>query len=119
MFLQLQGQADEVVQSVRAGEGVPEGLSDAERELLRFVRLVTESAYKTTDADVARLRAVGYTDPQIAEAVYITALFAFFNRVADAFGLEDPHYERMAKPIQPAGSAWQNPPCDGGDTRKE
>ena len=28
-----------------------------------------------------------FPDAQIAEAVYITALFAFFNRVADAFGL--------------------------------
>ena len=27
-----------------------------------------------------------------SEGVYITALFAFFNRVADAFGLEDPGY---------------------------
>jgi hypothetical protein len=38
---------------------------------------------------------VGWTDQQIAEAVYITALFAFFNRVADAFGLEAPNYEAM------------------------
>jgi alkylhydroperoxidase family enzyme len=67
-------------------------LSDAERALLRFVELVTQHAYKTTDADVEALRAVGWTDPQVAEAVYITALFAFFNRVADAFGLEDPNY---------------------------
>ena len=43
-----------------------------------------------------RLRDAGWTDPQIAEAVYITALFAFFNRVADAFGLEDPGYRQMA-----------------------
>jgi hypothetical protein len=30
--------------------------------------------------------------------VYITALFAFFNRVADAFGLPDPGYRSMATP---------------------
>jgi alkylhydroperoxidase family enzyme len=67
-------------------------ISDAERALLRFVELVTKHAYKTQDADVEALRQVGWTDPQIAECVYITALFAFFNRVADAFGLEDPNY---------------------------
>jgi alkylhydroperoxidase family enzyme len=60
--------------------------------LLNFVEMVTRHAYKTTDADVERLRSLGWTDPQIAECVYITALFAFFNRVADAFGLEDPGY---------------------------
>ena len=67
-------------------------LSEVERGLLEFVALVTKHAYKTTDADVNHLRTLGWTDPQIAEAVYITALFAFFNRVADAFGLEDPGY---------------------------
>jgi alkylhydroperoxidase family enzyme len=67
-------------------------ISDAERALLRFVEIVTKHAYKTQDDDVEVLRAQGWSDPQIAECVYITALFAFFNRVADAFGLEDPNY---------------------------
>ena len=67
-------------------------IEEPERALLRFVKLVTETAYRTTDDDVQRLRDVGWTDPQIAECVYITAMFAFFNRVADAFGIEDPNY---------------------------
>jgi alkylhydroperoxidase family enzyme len=78
-------------------------ISEAERGLLRFVRLVTEHAYKTTDQDVEHLRSLGWTDPQIAECVYITALFAFFNRVADAFGLDDPNY-------------FEQPPPRGGDS---
>ena len=60
--------------------------------MLDFVGLVTRHAYKTTDEDVQKLRSVGWADPQIAESVYVTALFAFFNRVADAFGLLDPNY---------------------------
>ena len=67
-------------------------MPEAERALMRFVELVTKSAYKTTDEDVQALRELGWTDPQIAEAVYTTAMFAFFNRVADAFGLDDPNY---------------------------
>ena len=70
-------------------------VSEAERALLEFVRLLTEHAHRTTDDDVQRLRRHGWRDEQIAEAVYITALFAFFNRVADAFGLEDPKYREM------------------------
>jgi alkylhydroperoxidase family enzyme len=77
-------------------------LSDAERALLRFVKTVTEHAYRTTDDDVESLRTLGWTEPQIAECVYITALFAFFNRVADAFGLDDPHY-------------FEHPPPRGGE----
>jgi alkylhydroperoxidase family enzyme len=56
---------------------------------------VTLHAYRTTADDVERLRQQGWTDPQIAEAVYITALFAFFNRVADAFGLADATERRL------------------------
>ena len=68
-------------------DGAP--VDDAHRALLEYVRLVTLHAYRATPDDVERVRRHGWTDPQIAEAVYITALFAFFNRVADAFGLTD------------------------------
>jgi alkylhydroperoxidase family enzyme len=37
----------------------------------------------------------GWSEPQIAEAVYITAMFAFFNRVADAFGIASQGYLEM------------------------
>ena len=53
---------------------------------------MTEAAYRTTPEDVQALRDHGWTEPQIAEAVYITAMFAFFNRVADAFGIPPQRY---------------------------
>lgn len=67
-------------------------IPDSERALMRFVEIITKHAYKTSDEDVQALRDHGWSDPQIAEAVYIAAFFAFFNRVADAFGIEDPNY---------------------------
>ena len=70
-------------------------LSAAERVLLEYVAKVTEAAYRTTAEDVQKLRDHGWTEPQIAEAVYITAMFAFFNRVADAFGVPSQHYLEM------------------------
>ena len=73
-------------------------IDERERALMRFVELLTRHAWKTTEADVQRLREVGFNDEQIAEAVYITALFAFFNRVADAFGLQDPLAGQLPKP---------------------
>jgi alkylhydroperoxidase family enzyme len=75
-------------------------VTDAERALLSVVELITRHAYKTTDADIERLRRHGWTDPQISEAVYITALFAFFNRVADAFGISSQGYGGPALPAQ-------------------
>ena len=71
-------------------DGAP--LSEPERALLRVVETITRHAYRTTDADIQALRDHGWTDPQIAEMVYIAALFAFFNRVADAFGIDSQGY---------------------------
>ena len=70
-------------------------LSPAERVLLDYVTKVTEAAYRTTAEDVQVLRDNGWTEPQIAEAVYITAMFAFLNRVADAFGIPPQGYLEM------------------------
>jgi alkylhydroperoxidase family enzyme len=70
-------------------------LSPAERVLLDYVTKVTEAAYRTTGDDVQRLREHGWTEPQVAEAVYVTAMFAFFNRVADAFGIASQGYLEM------------------------
>jgi alkylhydroperoxidase family enzyme len=75
------------VQGIAHGDLDAAGLSAAERGLLEYVAKVTEAAYRTTPEDVQKLRDLGWTEPQIAEAVYITAMFAFFNRVADAFGV--------------------------------
>jgi alkylhydroperoxidase family enzyme len=88
----LQDPSPDLHRSLARGDLESAPVSDAERALLGYVRKVTEHANRTTDADVEGLRALGWTDPQIAECVYVTALFAFFNRVADAFGLEDPNY---------------------------
>ena len=75
------------MQGLAVGNLDAAGLSEAERVLLEYVAKVTEAAYRTTHQDVQLLRDHGWTEPQIAEAVYITAMFAFFNRVADAFGI--------------------------------
>jgi uncharacterized peroxidase-related enzyme len=85
------------VQALAAGKLEDAELSDAERALLEYAGKVTEAAYKTTAEDVQLLRDHGWTDPQIAEAVYITAMFAFFNRVADAFGVPPQNYLEMNK----------------------
>ena len=91
----MQGGQHRVIHALAEGDLNSAPVTNPERQLLEFVELVTRHAYRVTDADTDRLRTVGWTDPQIAEAVYITALFAFFNRVADAFGLEDPGYREL------------------------
>jgi alkylhydroperoxidase family enzyme len=83
------------VQAIAEGKLDQAELTPAERVLLEYVARVTEAAYRTTAEDVQILRDHGWSEPQIAEAVYITAMFAFFNRVADAFGISPQGYLEM------------------------
>jgi alkylhydroperoxidase family enzyme len=64
---------------------------------LAYVELITNAAYRSTPEDVEKLRVCGWKEEQISEAVYIAALFAFFNRVADAFGVPSQDYLGTAK----------------------
>lgn len=72
-------------------------LTPAERALMTYVELITNNAPRSTHADVQKLRSAGWSEDQIAEAVYITAMFAFFNRVADAFGVPAQDYLSKGK----------------------
>jgi uncharacterized peroxidase-related enzyme len=69
------------------GEVEEAGLPAAERALMAYVAQVSKAAYRTTPADVQKLRDAGWTEEQIAETVYLAALFAMFHRIANAFGV--------------------------------
>jgi alkylhydroperoxidase family enzyme len=85
------------VNAILEGKLENAGLTPAERALLDYVELVTKAAYRTTAEDVQKLRDAGWSENQIAEAVYVTAMFAFFNRVADAFGVPPQDYLTTGK----------------------
>ena len=63
------------------------GLSRKERVLLDYVWKLSRTPGEMAEADMDGLRAEGWTDPQIVATVHVTALFAYMNRVAEAFGL--------------------------------
>jgi alkylhydroperoxidase family enzyme len=87
----LQGaQFNEVAQALRCGDLDKAPITPAERLLLEFVGTLTRHAHRITDEQVQGLRDAGWTDPQIAEAVYDGALFNLFVRLADAFDIHPP-----------------------------
>ncbi len=94
----MQDEDISVVAALQQGHLDSDSLAEPERVLLEFVRQLTVAPSETTDEDVAGLRKAGWSDPQIAEAVYVTALFAFFNRVADAFGLQNSGHREQGTP---------------------
>jgi alkylhydroperoxidase family enzyme len=65
-------------------------IDDKTRAMLRYVKILTERPGSMRDSDAEDMRKAGWTDEQIFETAFITALFAFFNRMADAYGLEYP-----------------------------
>jgi alkylhydroperoxidase family enzyme len=100
--LQLQGASQDVVDSVAEGKIDPTKLDEKDRALLTYVELLTLHPSQVRDPDVEKLRKAGWNDDEIFEATFDTALFAFFNRMADAYGLDYPSGgwlpESMRKP---------------------
>jgi alkylhydroperoxidase family enzyme len=94
----LQDEDNSVVASLEQANLDDADVDEPHRRLLEFVKRLTLEPAETTDEEVAALREAGWTDQQIAEAVYVTAMFAFFNRVADAFGLAKSGYRDLETP---------------------
>lgn len=78
-----------------------------EQTLLKYVKQLTKEPAKMNDALTQEMRTVGWSDEEIFEASFITSLFAFFNRMAESYGLG---FEAPWRP--PAGVKWpaEEPP---------
>jgi uncharacterized peroxidase-related enzyme len=87
LFLDLIGASPEVADAVRdaALEDMP--VDDKVRELLRFVQRIDHEAYKIVDADVDHLRAIGWTDDELLEAIWTACLFNAIVRLVNTLGL--------------------------------
>jgi len=96
----LQGeQYSKAAAALRDGDLDAADLTAKHRLLLEFVETLTRHAYRITDEQVQQLREAGWTDAQIAEAVYDGALFNLFVRLADAFDIHpDPSYDAAGVP---------------------
>lgn len=96
-FLKMQGASDEAVNAFMEGNLEKAGLTGAELALMKYVEQVSKAAYRTTPEDVQTLRDAGWKEEQISEAVYVIAVFAMFNRIANAFGVPVQNYVAMGK----------------------
>jgi uncharacterized peroxidase-related enzyme len=71
------------------------GMSAADRAMLDFALKLTRTPASMTEADVATLRSHGFGDTAIHDIVQVTALFAYYNRLADGLGIDhEPEWER-------------------------
>ena len=64
-------------------------ISDAERALFAYLDKVNAASGAITRQDVDAVRAAGWSDEAIYDAVTVCALFNFYNRWIDATGVQD------------------------------
>jgi uncharacterized peroxidase-related enzyme len=87
-FLRIHGASVQTLLAIQSNDLCSSALSESEQALLRFVRKVDDNSHEVSRADVEKVQQGGWNELQIAEAVHVAALFATFNRVANAFGLK-------------------------------
>lgn len=83
-------------------------IPEAERVLLRFVEKVNRESEHIQQEDVNAVKAAGWTDEAIYDAISVCALFNFYNRWVDATGVREHPvevYERSAERLATAGYA--------------
>jgi uncharacterized peroxidase-related enzyme len=85
--LRVQGGDEAMLQALSTGNLSHASITVPERYLLWFAGKITLESHKVEQADIVDLRASGWEEQQIAECIHVTAMFACFNRVANAFGL--------------------------------
>ena len=64
-------------------------ISDAEKALFGFLDKVNRQSNTVTQADVDAVKAAGWTDEAVYDAVTVCALFNFYNVWIDATGVHD------------------------------
>ena len=82
-----QGGSEQALAALQTDHLRSPAFSAEEQALLLFVAKVTRVSNQICRADIEELIRVGWTEIQIAEAVHVAALYAAFNRIANAFGL--------------------------------
>jgi hypothetical protein len=62
-------------------------LAEGDKALLRFVVKVNGEAHAIGATDVAAVKAAGWTDEAVYDAIMVCALFNFYNRWIDGNGV--------------------------------
>lgn len=63
-------------------------VDDRFKPLLRYVKKLTETPSRITDADADAVRAMGWSDAALHEAILVCALHNFFNRWVNGTGVD-------------------------------
>jgi uncharacterized peroxidase-related enzyme len=90
-FLRTLGGSADQIAAIGSRNLSSSAFTPGEQALLVFVDKVTRASHTIQRSDIESVVEAGWSEPQIAETIHITALFAAFNRIVNAFGLPSQH----------------------------
>ncbi len=64
-------------------------ISDKDKALWAFIEKVNRASNQTTPEDIERMKAAGWSEEAIYDAITVCALFNFYNTWIDATGVHD------------------------------
>lgn len=74
------------------------GLEDKERAMLDYAVKLTVESDRCTEADIERLREVGWSDEDVFDIAQVAAMFNFTNRLASGLGWQpNPEYFSLGR----------------------
>ena len=81
------GDAEKVAAVLKDYRTAP--ISEAEKALFKFLEKVNRQSNTIRPADIAEVKAAGWPEEAIYDAISVCALFNFYNRWIDATGVQD------------------------------
>ncbi len=77
-----------IVDALRRNDLGCSGIQEDVRALLAYGRKLSERPNEMSEQDIEDLRAHGWNDGQISQAVQVTASFAYWTRIINALGIQ-------------------------------
>jgi uncharacterized peroxidase-related enzyme len=81
------GDAEKVAAVLKDFRTAP--ISDAEKALFSFIEKVNHRSNTLVPDDIAEMKAAGWSDEALYDAITVCAIFNFYNRWVDATGGQD------------------------------
>ena len=103
-MVMAQGFTQEQVESILEDIDGSSLIDDKTKQLLHFSKTVTRNAYKVHEGAIKDLRDHGCTDEELFEAVAVTSLFNYMDRMADALGAPVEGFQEMVKQMSETSS---------------
>ena len=72
-------------------------IDEKTKRLLHFSETINKNSYKIHEGTLQALRDHGCTDEELFEAIAVTSLFNFMDRMADALGAPVEGFQEMMK----------------------